>query len=77
MTPPPERRIVLDVVDTAFRALVENAPDAIVVSRQGVVIYANAATARLLGYDDVSELVGKPMTFLYRTQAEVMMLRIQ
>jgi PAS domain S-box-containing protein len=65
------------VVDTAFRALVENAPDAIVVSRQGVVLYANAATARLLGCDDVSELVGKPMTFLDRTQVEVMMRRIQ
>jgi PAS domain S-box-containing protein len=60
-----------------FRALVENAPDAIVVSRQGVVLYANAAAARLLGYDDVSELVGKPMTFLDRRSVEVMQRRIQ
>jgi PAS domain S-box-containing protein len=60
-----------------FRALVENAPDAIVVSRNGVVLYANAAAARLLGHDDVSELVGKPMAFLDRRSAEVMQRRIQ
>jgi PAS domain S-box-containing protein len=60
-----------------FRALVENAPDAIVVSREGIVLYANAAAAWLLGYDDVSELVGKPMTFLDRRSAEVMRRRIQ
>ncbi len=62
---------------SAFRALVENAPDAIVVSRDGVVLYANHAAARLLGHDDVSGLVGKPMTFLDRQSAEVMRRRIQ
>ncbi|HEX3345834.1 MAG TPA: PAS domain S-box protein, partial [Polyangiaceae bacterium] len=63
--------------EDAFRALVEKAPDAIVVSRRGVVLYANAAAARLLGYDDVSELVGKPMTFLDRRSAETMQRRVQ
>ena len=63
--------------DTVFRALVENAPDAIVVSRNGVVLYANAAAARLLGHDDVTEMIGKPMTFLDRASAEVMMRRLQ
>ncbi len=60
-----------------FRALVENAPDAIVVSRDGIILYANAAAARLLGHDDVSEMVGKPMTFLDRASVETMMRRIQ
>jgi PAS domain S-box-containing protein len=60
-----------------FRALVENAPDAIVVSRNGIVLYANGAAAHLLGYDDVSELVGKPMTFLDRNSVEVMRRRIE
>jgi PAS domain S-box-containing protein len=60
-----------------FRALVENAPDAIVVSRNGIVLYANAAAARLLGHDDVAELVGKPMTFLDRQSVEVMRRRIE
>ena len=62
---------------SAFRALVENAPDAIVVSRDGIVLYANGAAARLLGYDDVSELVGKPLTFLDRGSLEVMRRRIE
>ena len=47
-----------------FRALVEHAPDGIVVSRDGIVLYANAAAARLLGHGDVSEMIGKPMAFL-------------
>jgi PAS domain S-box-containing protein len=66
------------MVDTsAFRQLVENAPDAIVVSRDGIVVYANRAAAVLLGHDDASELVGKPMTFLDPRSAEVMRRRIQ
>ncbi len=65
------------VEESGFRALVENAPDAIVVSRDGIIIYANDAAARLLGHDDVSELVGKPMTFLDRRSVEVMRRRIE
>jgi PAS domain S-box-containing protein len=60
-----------------FRALVENAPDAIVVSRDGVVLYANRAAATLLGHDDVSDIIGKPMTFLDRQSLEVMQRRIE
>jgi PAS domain S-box-containing protein len=61
----------------SFQALVENAPDGIVVSRDGIVLYANAAAGRLLGYDDVSEMVGRPMTFLDRNAALMMRQRIQ
>jgi PAS domain S-box-containing protein len=62
---------------SGFRLLVENAPDAIVVSRDGIVLYANRAAATLLGHDDVAELVGKPMTFLDRRAAETMRRRIE
>src|SRR5580692_11456579 len=65
------------MAEDAFRALVESAPDAIVVSRSGIILYANAAAARLLGHDDVSELIGKPMTFLDRRSVEVMQRRIE
>ncbi len=65
------------MAEDAFRALVEHAPDAIVVSRNGVVLYANAAAARLLGHGDVSELVGKPMTFLDARAMDLMRRRIQ
>jgi PAS domain S-box-containing protein len=56
---------------------VENAPDAIVVSRDGIILYANPAAATLLGYDDVSDLVGKPMTFLDGKSAEIMRRRVE
>ena len=62
--------------ELGFRALVEHAPDAIVVSREGVVLYANGAAARLLGHDSPEELVGKPMTFLDARSIEVMRRRI-
>jgi len=65
------------LVERGFRALVEHAPDAIVVSREGIVLYANAAAARLLGYESADELVGKPMTFLDPREAETMRRRIQ
>ncbi|HEY1954915.1 MAG TPA: ATP-binding protein [Polyangiaceae bacterium] len=62
--------------EPGFRALVEHAPDAIVVSREGIVLYANGAAARLLGHDSPDELVGKPMTFLDARSIEVMRRRI-
>jgi PAS domain S-box-containing protein len=65
------------MAEDAFRTLVEKAPDAIVVSRNGVVLYANAAAARLLGHDDVSELVGRPMAFLDQRSMDVMRRRIE
>jgi len=64
------------VDESGFRLLVENAPDGIVVSRDGIILYANRAAATILGHDDVSELVGKPMTFLDPRSAEVMRRRI-
>ncbi len=76
MTPSPGSPYRRALDEASFRQLVENAPDAIVVSRDGVVLYANAAAARLLGHDDVSGLVGKPMTFLDRQAVEVMRRRI-
>ena len=66
----------MSVVERVFRALVENAPDAIVVSRDGVVLFANAAAARLLGHDSPDELVGKPMSFLEPREIETMRRRI-
>jgi len=64
-------------VERGFRALVEHAPDAIVVSREGIVLYANAAAARLLGHEFAEELIGKPMSFLEPREAETMRRRIQ
>jgi PAS domain S-box-containing protein len=43
--------------EALFRRLAESAPDAIVISVDGVVTYANAETSRMLGYD-ADELIG-------------------
>jgi PAS domain S-box-containing protein len=73
-----DRRIVTTVAGPDFRALVDNAPDAIVISREGVVLYANAAAAALLGHASAADLVGKPMTiFLDPRSLEVMRRRIR
>jgi PAS domain S-box-containing protein len=63
--------------DEGFRVLVENAPDGIVVSRRGIVLYANAAAATLLGRADASDLIGKPMAFLDEGALRVMQQRIE
>ncbi len=44
--------------EARFRVLIERAPDAISVQRDGVFIYANSALARVLGYDRPEDLVG-------------------
>jgi PAS domain S-box-containing protein len=44
--------------EARFRALIENAPDAIGVMREGVTLYANPRLASFLGYDDPRDVVG-------------------
>jgi len=61
-----------------FQRLVEQAPDGIVISRQGLVLYANAAALHLLGYDGPEELVGRPMAaFLDGAALATMRERLQ
>jgi two-component system cell cycle sensor histidine kinase/response regulator CckA len=43
----------------SYRGLLEQAPDAILVHRQGKIIFANAACARLYGSLSVKDLLGK------------------
>jgi two-component system, cell cycle sensor histidine kinase and response regulator CckA len=44
--------------ETNFRALIERAPDAIIVYRLGIVLYTNPKMVSLLGYDRPEDLVG-------------------
>ena len=47
--------------DERYRALVENAPDAIFITDDGKVKYANPAATRLLGADKPDQLLGRSM----------------
>jgi PAS domain S-box-containing protein len=61
-----------------FARIVDDAPDGIVVSRNGVVLYANAAAARLLGHDAPAGLVGQSMeTFLDSESIAAMRRRVE
>lgn len=49
-------------VTERLQLLVEHSPDGIVVHQDGVVVYANAAAARMAGLDDPAQSLGQPMT---------------
>lgn len=60
-----------------FRRLIEGAPDGVVISRAGVILYANAAAATQLGFAGAADLVGQSMThFLEPAELAVMVARI-
>ena len=48
----------------SFRALIEEAPDTILVHRDGVILYGNAVARTLVGAASVDELIGLPLSSL-------------
>ena len=69
---------VPQVSPATFAKLVEEAPDGVVISRQGVILYVNRAALELLRYDRAEELVGQSMaTFLDGQSIATMIRRIQ
>ena len=48
--------------EQSFRTLIEQAPDAIAVHRDGRFVYVNPAMVRLLGCDSHAELIGQPVS---------------
>lgn len=54
-------QIKLRESEARYRTLVENSPDAIYVHRDGKVLYANPASARLVGATQPQQLIGKPV----------------
>jgi PAS domain S-box-containing protein len=61
-----------------YRNLVELSPDGIVVHRDGIVVFANSASAKLMHASDVSELLGKPVIdFVHPDERARVLHRIQ
>jgi len=48
--------------DARFRALIDDAPGAIGISRLGTTVYINRAFLRMFGFEDSGELIGRPIT---------------
>ena len=49
----------LERSEASFRAIIEHAPDGMVVHASGPILYANSAALRMLGYDRLDELRGR------------------
>ncbi len=61
-----------------YRDLVELSPDGIVVHSEGIIVFSNAATARLLGLERGEQAVGRPvMEFLHPDYRHVASQRIR
>ncbi len=56
-----EAEAALHESEARFRTLIEKAPVAIGISRQGSIVYANCAFQRMFGFEDAGELIGRPI----------------
>jgi len=64
--------------DARFRRLMEDAPDGVVISRRGGVLWANDAAARLLGVESGASLIGRSLEeFLDEEGIRTMRARIE
>lgn len=61
-----------------FRNLIEKSPDAILVNRDSRIIYGNLKLPILLGYDEMEEILGKPiLAFVHPEDQKTVLQRIQ
>ena len=64
--------------EVSYRNLVEDSPDAMLVHRQGTIIFANSACARLFGVSSAKELLGRQhLDSVHPNDREVVEERIQ
>jgi diguanylate cyclase (GGDEF)-like protein/PAS domain S-box-containing protein len=65
------------VTERSFRQLVERSPDAIVVHREGRVVYANATAVRWVGAQYADQVRGHPLTtFIHPDSIEPILTRM-
>ena len=66
---------VPQVSPATLAKLVEEAPDGVVISRQGIILYVNRAALDLLRYDRAEDLVGQSMALFLDGQSIATMIR--
>ncbi|MCX5745039.1 MAG: PAS domain S-box protein [Proteobacteria bacterium] len=69
------RRIVARS-EASFRALIEQSPDAVLVQREGRLIYVNRRTVEYLAYDTAEELIGCALLTLIHPDEQHLVQRI-
>ena len=70
-----ERQGVPQISPATFAKLVEEAPDGVVISRDGIILYVNRAALALLRYDRAEELVGQSLGQFLDGQSIATMVR--
>ena len=72
-----EAEMELKESEDRYRLLVESSPDGIIIHQDGIVIFANKASAVLLNADKPEMLVGKPvMSFVHPDYIQIVRDRI-
>ena len=61
---------LLRASEARFRAVIEQAPEAIGMSRQGVSIYANRKFVEIFGYADAAAVVGTPLSACWAAESQ-------
>ena len=76
-----ERKLAEEVLrenEERYRLLVETLPDGVVVHSQGCVVFANPASATIIGAARPDDLIGKPVIeFVHPDSRELVLKRIQ
>jgi len=73
-----QREVALTQSELRFRTLIEWSPEALAVHRDGKIIYANPAAAKLMGARSKQDMVGKPMLELVHPESrQVVMERVK
>ncbi|NLE59288.1 MAG: PAS domain S-box protein [Planctomycetes bacterium] len=61
-----------------YRQLVDTMPDAVVVHREGIVLFANRAAAHMIGAEAADQLIGRPiLPFIHPDDRERVLQRIR
>jgi len=72
-----EREYALRESEEKYRALVESSFDGIVIHQDGVIVFANATAASLIGAGSADEVVGKPiLSFVHPEFRQVVIQRM-
>jgi PAS domain S-box-containing protein len=65
-------------MEHSFRTVIEGAPDGVLISRDGAILYVNASAARMLGFGTPAPLLGRSLAeFLTPDDARAMRDRIR